>query len=255
MEKNISPDNKEKKIAAFHHAKIIDLITLKGGYSLLKLSNQELAGLASAGQFICFTESKGKFSLPLMRANPKDGELELLYKTQGQAANFFGKKKKGEKLALKVEVDEVFKVNSDKKRPLLIGSEIGMAAMVFLAEQLKDTEEGCSPLVLLASEQAYPFIAKPSQIMINGMPIGAIASMPLLEDWDIACRLSSKQGFPGCFDGSVVELAKQWLTTLEKEQLAEIEIFSCGTTNLQDEIVILANDFSLPFQQTPAIDS
>ena len=43
------------------------------------------------------------------------------------------------------------------------------------------------------------------------LPDGVIAAMPLMEDWGIASRLASLQGYPGCFEGYVTDLARAWL--------------------------------------------
>ena len=235
---------------AFHNATLVQQVTLKGDYCLLKIAAPELTGLISAGQLIHFTESKTHCSLPLMHVHQQEGEIDLLYKAGQRSTQFLSKKRSGDKLALKAPIGETFQFNKDKKRPLLIGHELGMSSMIFFAEQLKNAAEDCAPLVFLGSEKPFPFTAKPSQIMINGMPVGVIASMPLLEDWNIACRLTSQQDYPGCFDGRAIELAKNWLATLDHDQLAEVEIFSCGSESFVTETTELAENFSLPYQAT-----
>jgi dihydroorotate dehydrogenase electron transfer subunit len=52
--------------------------------------------------------------------------------------------------------------------------------------------------------------------------------MPLLEDWAIASRLASQQGYAGCYQGFITELAGCWLENLSAQQMAEVEIFACG---------------------------
>ncbi len=72
--------------------------------------------------------------------------------------------------------------------------------------------------------------------------------MPLLEGWSIPTRLASLQGYDGCFDGYVTDLAREWLNTLSKEELAEVEIFSCGPTPMLKAVASLAREFGLPCQ-------
>ncbi len=105
-----------------------------------------------------------------------------------------------------------FVPHPERPRVLLIGEGVGIAPMIHLAEQLRDrTAAGWRPLVLLGSEIPFPFRARPSQIAVDGIPDGSIACMPLLDEWGIASRLASHADFPGCFDGSVTEMADEWL--------------------------------------------
>ena len=120
--------------------------------------------------------------------------------------------------------------------------------MVFLAEHIKKTAKNSQAFVIMGSEVPFPFKASPSQIMIKDLPEGVIAGMPLLEDWGIASRLCSEQSYPGCFDGKVTELARIWLKNLAPDQLAEVEIFSCGPTPMLKAVAALAAEFSLPCQ-------
>ena len=57
----------------------------------------------------------------------------------------------------------------------------------------------------MGSEIPFPFKTRPSQIIINRFPESIIATMPLLEDWGIPCRLASLQDYPGCYEGYVTD--------------------------------------------------
>lgn len=82
-------------------------------------------------------------------------------------------------------------------------------------------------LVLLGAE-TFPFRARPSTILISGMPAGVIASVPALEEWGIASRLASSAGLPGCYDGEIAELAALWLRSLPPATLAELQVVTIG---------------------------
>lgn len=84
----------------------------------------------------------------------------------------------------------------------------GLAAGIFYLKQYKKDFKG---LVLIGSQKHFPFMPCPSRQMISGIPSYVIASMPLLEDWGVPNRLASVEGLPGCFEGSVDELANIWL--------------------------------------------
>ena len=74
------------------------------------------------------------------------------------------------------------------------------------------------------------------------------ATMPLLEDWGIPCRLATLSGFDACFDGFVTELADQWLSTLTEDELLKVEVFSCGPTPMLKAVTALAEKYDLPCQ-------
>jgi dihydroorotate dehydrogenase electron transfer subunit len=153
-----------------------------------------------------------------------------------------------------------FVPHPQRPRPLLIGGGVGIPPMVFLAEALamqaspadpdsgNDVGTAWRPLVLMGSEIPFPFEARPSTILVPGMPDGVIAAMPLLEQLGVPSRLASRSGFPGCFDGFVTELGEAWLGTLERGALEQIEIFACGPTPMLAATARLAARFGLPCQ-------
>ena len=84
--------------------------------------------------------------------------------------------------------------------------------------------------------------------MLPGIPDGVIACMPLMDDWGIPCRLSSQQGYAGCFEGYVTDLARHWLDQFDQDELNNIEIFSCGPTPMLAAVAKVAQDYDLPCQ-------
>jgi dihydroorotate dehydrogenase electron transfer subunit len=100
----------------------------------------------------------------------------------------------------------------------------------------------------MGSEIEFPFRARPSTIIVPGMPPEAIACMPLLEDWSIASRLATLAGFSGCFNGYVTDLAVHWLESLDATTLAEVEVFACGPTPMLQATARVARRFGVPCQ-------
>ncbi len=105
---------------------------------------------------------------------------------------------------------------------LILGEGVGLGPAVAAAERLRCAER--PPLVLLGCEDPWPFRPRPSAILVPGLPPHCIACMPLLEDWGIASRLASPAGLPGCFEGTVAELAEIWLASLSPEERANTQI-------------------------------
>jgi dihydroorotate dehydrogenase electron transfer subunit len=75
-----------------------------------------------------------------------------------------------------------------------------------------------------------------------------IAANPLLEDWGIASRLASRQGYAGCYEGLVTELATRWIDGLGDAAREDVEIFACGPTPMLKAVQALAAQYGLPAQ-------
>jgi dihydroorotate dehydrogenase electron transfer subunit len=100
----------------------------------------------------------------------------------------------------------------------------------------------------MGSEISFPFRARPSTILVPGMPDGVIACMPLLDEWSVPSRLASFQDFPGCFQGYVTDLAAAWLASLSPAELGEVEMFACGPTPMLKAAARVARQFDIPCQ-------
>ena len=135
---------------------------------------------------------------------------------------------------------------ANRPRRLLIGEGAGIGPTLFLAEQIRG--KAGTPLVLLGSDTPFPFRPRPSVIVVPGIPTGVIACMPLLEEWGIPSRLASTADLPGCFEGTVTDLADAWLSSLSPADLAEVEILSCGPAPILEATAALARRHDVPCQ-------
>ena len=265
-----------------------------GDQYLLRLWSPECARRAQPGQFVHLTCDPAlplRRPLSLMRVNPRESWIEILYKAVGEGTRLLARRKPGDRISSIGPIGQPFQVHPERPRPLLIGGGVGMPPMVFLADRLRQTPgmpsgmpsgaapgsapgevlgtvpgsapgaapstapgtapgrvTAWSPLVILGSEVPFPFRAQPSQFIVPGLPPAVIAAMPLLDDWGIPSRLASLQGYPGCFQGYVTDLARSWLQTLDAAALAEVEVFACGPHPMLAAVAALARDFDLPCQ-------
>jgi dihydroorotate dehydrogenase electron transfer subunit len=187
--------------------------------------------------------------LSIMRADPREGWIDILYKIVGPGLAALARRRVGDQLSVLGPIGRGFELNPERPRSLLIGGGVGIPPMVFLAESLaSDRRAEWKPLLLMGSEIPFPFQSRPSTILVPGIPDGVIASMPLLDGWGIPSRLASRSGFPGCFDGFVTELAATWLSTLDERVHGEIEIFACGPTPMLEATAKVAARFGVPCQ-------
>ncbi len=229
-------------------ATIVSHQAMDGDQYIMRLQAPECAAKAVPGQFVHITVhplQPLRRPISIMRVSAKEGWVDLLYKSVGIGTQRLSERKPGETISMLGPIGEAFKVN--RNRPLLIGGGVGMPPMIFLAEDIKQRSE-IKPFVILGSEVPFPFDARPSQIMMEGVPEGVIATMPLLDDWGIPCRLASLQGYAGCHEGYVTDLARHWLNSLDDATRNEVEIFSCGPHPMLEAVVNLAREFDLPVQ-------
>jgi dihydroorotate dehydrogenase electron transfer subunit len=218
---------------------------------VVRLQAPECARRAQPGSFVhlqCDPTLPMRRPLSIMRASAAHGWIDLLYKAVGRGTELLARREPGERLSVLGPIGEPFRPRMDRSRPLLIGGGVGIPPMVFLAESLLEVRGAYQPLVLMGSEVPFPFTTRPSEILVPGLPDGVIATMPLLEDWQVPCRLTSLQDYPGCYRGYVTDLARTWLQDLDADVLAQVEIFACGPHPMLEVVAKLAREFRLPCQ-------
>ena len=237
-------------------AELLDHQRFDGAQHVLRLRAPETARRALPGQFVhlsCDPRLPMRRPFSIMRASAAEGWIDLLYKVVGGGTELLATRARGETLSLLGPIGVPFVAHPQRPRPLLLGGGVGIPPMVFVAEVLAKAPRDAAdprwqPFVVMGSEVPFPFKQRPSQFMVAGMPAGATACMPLLEDWGIPSRLTSKQGYAGCFDGFVTDLARAWLDALDAAARAEVEVFACGPTPMLRAVAALAATYDLPCQ-------
>jgi len=231
-------------------AEILSHQAFAGEQFILRLRAPECAASTLPGSFVhlqCDPALPMRRPISIMRSDGAEGWIELLYKRVGSGTERLAERKPGECLSLLGPIGQPFTPSPDRSRPLLIGGGVGMPPMIFLADVLR-SEADKRPFVILGSEVPFPFTPRPSQILVPGLPEGVIASMPLLDDWGVGCRLASLREQPGCHQGYVTDLARPWLESLDAAALSEVEVFACGPHPMLEAVAKLAAQFDLPCQ-------
>jgi len=222
-----------------------------GDQFVLRLNAPKCAARATAGSFAhiqCDETIPMRRPLSIMRADASEGWIEVLFKIVGEGLRALGNKSVGDAVSVVGPIGHGFLPTPERPRTLLIGGGVGIPPMVFLAETLNDDEREWQPLVIMGSEIPFPFEAAKSKIRTPWLAESINTTMPLLESWGFPTRLASLQGYEGCFDGYVTDLAREWLNTLSEAELQEVEVFSCGPTPMLKAVAALANEFGIPCQ-------
>ena len=218
----------------------------EGDQYILTLDSPEIAKATKPGQFVHITVSDSlamRRPISIMSVDTDNGTFDLLYKVVGEGTRQLAERKIGEVLSIIGPIGNGFEL-TDKKLPLLIGGGVGMPPMIAIAQQMKDTNH--DPFVILGSEVPFPFTPELSKIG-NPCP-NASHTMPLLEEWNVACRLASLQDYEGVFKGYVTDLAREYLDTLSADELSEVEVYSCGPHPMLEAVAKLAKEYGLPCQ-------
>ncbi|MEY3976012.1 MAG: hypothetical protein RLZZ33_1067 [Pseudomonadota bacterium] len=222
--------------------------TFPGEQFVIRIEAKKCAARAEPGSFAHLQVDDDipmRRPLSIMRVDQAAGWIEILYKIVGPGLAALSRRRAGDRLSVLGPIGKPFELHPARSKPLLIGGGVGIPPMVFLAERMPQEWQ---PLVLMGSEIPFPFVTRPSTILVPGIPEGVIATMPSLDTQGVAARLASRSGFPGCFDGFVTELASVWLATLTPATLAEVEIFACGPTPMLEAVTRVAKRFELPCQ-------
>jgi dihydroorotate dehydrogenase electron transfer subunit len=221
-----------------------------GNLYVLRVSAPRCALRARPGSFAhiqCAPSLPLRRPLSIMRADAGQGWIEFLYKDVGSGTHALSCRKVGEVINLIGPIGTPFRPDRSRPRALMLGGGVGIPPMIFLADSLR-ADRHWRPLVLMGSEVPFPFSARPSRILVLGMEDGVIAAMPLLDDWGVPSRLASLQGYPGCFQGYITELARGWLEALTDGERAEVGIYACGPYPMLEAAAGLAREYGLPCQ-------
>ncbi|MFO1408080.1 MAG: dihydroorotate dehydrogenase electron transfer subunit [Steroidobacteraceae bacterium] len=233
-------------------ARLVDRQEYPGGQYVIRLAAPKCAAAAQPGSFVhltCDPLLPMRRPLSIMRADATAGWIDVLYKVVGPGLAALSQQPLGATVSTLGPIGRGFVPSPARPRTLLVGGGVGIPPMVFLAESLKARRDAAwRPLVLMGSEIPFPFRARPSSIVVPGIPDGTIACMPLLDDWGVPSRLASLAGYPGCFDGYVTDLAAAWLGSLDASALAEVEVYACGPTPMLKAVAVVARRHGVPAQ-------
>ena len=232
-------------------ADIIAHEAFAGGQYTLRLAAPPIAQAARPGTFVhlrCDPALPMRRPFSIQRTDTEQGWIELLYKVVGTGTRRLAGRRIGETVSVLGPIGEPFRLSPGRRRPLLLGGGVGIPPMIFLADTLRRHHPESSPVAMMGSEIPFPFATPPSRLPLPGVSDSIRAAVPLLEHWGIPSRLSSLQGYEGCFHGYVTDLARTWLESLDTARRREVEIFACGPHAMLAATAALARHFKLPCQ-------
>jgi dihydroorotate dehydrogenase electron transfer subunit len=243
-------------------AEVLHHLTYPSNQFVLRLQAPECASKAIPGSFVhvrCDSDLPMRRPLSIMRINAEEGWIEVLYKTVGLGLKALSKHKPGDRVSILGPIGNGFQPNPDRPLVVMIGGGVGIPPLIFLGEHLcnytwRDSSwhqlprKAADTVAFFGSEIPFPFELQKSAITLDGCPASATATMDLMENCNIPCRLASAAGFAGCYPGMVTDLAREWLETLAARKLEEATIYACGPEPMLRATAKLARAFALPSQ-------
>jgi dihydroorotate dehydrogenase electron transfer subunit len=221
-----------------------------GEQYILRLQAPLCAAHATPGNFVhlqCEPALPMRRPLSIMRVDAEAGWVEFLYKAVGRGTRALATRTTGDIISCLGPIGMPFVPDRSRPRALLLGGGVGIPPMVFLADRLRQ-ENHWQPVVMMGSEVPFPFTLQPSRFLLPGISEAVIAAMPLLENWGIPCRLASLQGYPGCHEGYITDIARHWLDALTPQSRKEVSMFACGPHPMLAATARLAEEYDLPCQ-------
>jgi dihydroorotate dehydrogenase electron transfer subunit len=206
-----------------------------GDQYIMRLRAPKCAAQARAGSFVHLTRAA-------------DDWIELLYKVVGEGLHLLTRKQPGDIVSLLGPIGQPFQFHRERPVALLIGGGVGIPPMIFIADEMRREAGSWRPLAILGSEIPFPFEPRASNLPVAGVDDAVCGTMPLLEGWGVPARLTSLQGYEGCHNGYVTDLADRWLQHLDDGERSGVEIFACGPTPMLRAVAELAARYELPCQ-------
>lgn len=229
--------------------KMLSVDEFSGDQFIMRIRAPKCAAAAKPGSFVHITCDE---SLPMRRPlsimRVGDDWIEILYKIVGQGLQLLSLKRPGDTVSVLGPIGRPFTMSPDRPKTLLIGGGVGIPPMIYIADELRQGDDAWQPFAILGSEIPFPFDLVKSSLSVTGIDADVSSTMPLLENWGIPARLTSLQGYDGCHDGYVTDLADRWLKSLPDDELARVEIFACGPTPMLKAVADLAARHELPCQ-------
>ena len=193
----------------------------KNGDLVLGIQCHDVENISPGQYFDCSLHENGDIvvSAYVFSIKPKSNVVELYI-----FSPFVQSLKTLDTLFVSEPKGQAFTLPDPSNRPVLLADEWGLPAIIFLARIIKTTQNS-QPLVFLYSASEFPFIVKPSQFLVSGLPAGMLGACPMLEDFKIPSRLISRLGLPGCFDGEPDDF---WQVLTDDFKTRNVEIFLMG---------------------------
>ena len=218
-------------------AKIIKNVEVVSDYYKMVLNAPDIAKQAQPGQFVNIRVNdkyepllRRPFSIHRVRVsghqNIRISEIEILYKVVGVATEILSQKKPKDKIDILGPLGSGFSI-LDARYSILVGGGMGVAPLLFLAEQTR----------IHAPESRV-------QVLIGVRTKNAILCEKEFKDLGCQVKISTDDGSKG-LRAKVTELLKELLSTMDYRLST---IYACGPKPMLREIANISKRYKIPAQ-------
>ncbi len=186
---------------------IIAHIDLPGGYRLLRIVAGDWVQHVQAGDVFVIQNDM----LPYLRHSIAEHKVDVLLKVNEKNHALIT----GQPLEI-IAIEHAMDVHAIEEKKLRSPTDNGTAIIatpdmlgVGLSLALADIYPRQNTLFLFELTAAAPFRLQPSRLYIPYLPAEMTANFSMLEEKQVAARVISQQGLPGCFDGTMEELVSR----------------------------------------------
>ena len=224
-------------------ARVLANVHLVGNYYKLALNLPEINRVVRPGQFVMLRINQdykpflrrpfsihkiaqsSKLKAQRKRKGPEAKCIEILYEVVGKGTELLSQKKPGQYLDVLGPLGNGFSI-FDTRCSILVGGGIGIAPLLFLAEQLL----AVSPqrlVVLIGAKTKKEILCKKEFAGLN-----------------LDVKISTDDGSVG-FPGKVTDLLKHLLLTTD---YGPMTIYACGPKPMLREISVISKKYNIPAQ-------
>lgn len=218
----------QEKAKILANLKIIDKY-----YKVIFFSSQIAKGI-QPGQFVMIRVTET--TEPLLRRpfsihRAKEEKIEILYEVVGKGTKILSEKRPGEYLDILGPLGNGFDINlkSGEQKPkiLLVAGGLGVAPLLFLAEQL------------------IIHNLRPSAILLGAKTKRQILCEKEFKELGLNVKISTDDGSKG-FKGKITTLLKRFLHHIPTTE--SVRLYTCGPKPMLKEIAQLSKDWNISVQ-------
>ena len=237
----------QKNTIEYDSYEVISNKTLPDKQHIITIKAPQIVKSFKMGQFVhlqCAETLLMRRPFSIMSVDKKEGTFNIFYKEIGYGSTILSKKKAKSKINVIGPIGKPFML-TNKTIPILIGGGLGMPPIISMAQNLAFNNK-YQPAVFLGSKLSLPFAPVDSNINFFKPEINK--TIPIMDNWQILCRLASEYYKKGIFTGFVTDLADIYIKQLSQQQKKQIEFFACGPYPMLEVVHKLALKYNAPCQ-------
>ena len=222
--------------------KIVENYQISSLYYRLTLDCAEIAHQSTPGQFVMIRINQEVE--PLLRrpfsihrqwtaSNRKDAEIEgirILFRVAGKGTAHLASLAKGAKIDIIGPLGQGFRRKNPASQPVLVAGGIGVAPLLFLADQLKAEDMTLQPLLFLGGKTASDILCRED-----------------FQKHGFLLRISTEDGSLG-HKGLIMEPFSAYLEQAMLSAETEIALFACGPFPLMLKVAEASRHYRLSCQ-------